>query len=189
MTLTPKNSGWIEVICGPMFSGKTEELIRRLVRAQIAKQKVAIFKPTTDNRFEGEYIVSHNQRKIKSIQVHDTGTILDYLNKADVFGIDEAQFFDKSIVKVCKSLANSGKRVVVAGLEKDYLAKSFGSMPELLVDAEYITKVNAICMGCGDPANFSHRISSEKKLVVVGETDKYEALCRRCYIEQRKDKR
>ena len=187
MTLTPKNSGWIEVICGPMFSGKTEELIRRLVRAQIAKQKVAIFKPSTDNRFEEEYIVSHNQRKIKSLQVLDTALILDYLNKADVFGIDEAQFFDKSIVNTCKSLANLGKRVVVAGLEKDYLAKSFGSMPELLIKAEYITKVNAICMSCGDPANFSHRISTEITQVVVGETDKYEALCRRCYIENTED--
>ena len=182
MTLTPKNSGWIEVICGPMFSGKTEELIRRLVRAQIAQQKVAIFKPTTDNRFDEEYIISHNKRKIKSIQVHDTEIIMDYINKADVFGIDEAQFFDSSIVTVCRSLANSGKRIVVAGLEKDYLANSFGFMPDLLVDAEYITKVNAICMQCGDPANYSHRISSEKKQVVVGEMDKYEALCRRCYI-------
>ena len=181
MTLTPKNSGWIEVICGPMFSGKTEELIRRLVRAQIAKQIVAIFKPSTDNRFEEDYIVSHNKRKIKSVQVKHTDTILDYRDKADVFGIDEAQFFDPSIVRICKSLANFGKRVVVAGLEKDYLANSFGSMPELLVDAEYITKVNAICMSCGDPANYSHRISLEKKQVVVGETDKYEALCRRCY--------
>ena len=184
MTLTPKKTGWIEVICGPMFSGKTEELIRRLVRAQIAKQRVAIFKPNTDNRFSGDYIVSHNQRKIKSIQVQETNRILDYQDKADVFGIDEAQFFDKSIVQICKDLANSGKRVVVAGLEKDYLAKSFGFMPDLLVDAEYITKVNAICMRCGDPANYSHRISGEKKQVVVGETDKYEALCRRCFQEE-----
>ena len=182
MTLTPKNTGWIEVICGPMFSGKTEELIRRLVRAQIAKQRVAIFKPSTDDRFANDYIVSHNQRKIQSIQVQQTNKILDYQDKADVFGIDEAQFFDTSIVQICRSLANSGKRVVVAGLEKDYLAQSFGSMPDLLVDAEYITKVNAICMKCGDPANYSHRISTEKKQVVVGETDKYEALCRRCYI-------
>ena len=182
--LRNKKYGCIEIICGPMFSGKTEELIRRLVRAQIAKQKVAIFKPSTDNRFEKEYIVSHNQRKIKSLQVHDSTLILDYLNKADVFGIDEAQFFDKSIVNTCKSLANLGKRVVVAGLEKDYLAKSFGSMHELLIDAEYITKVNAICVSCGDPANFSHRLSAEIKQVVVGETDKYEALCRRCYIEK-----
>ena len=185
MTLTPKHTGWIEVICGPMFSGKTEELIRRLVRAQIAKQRVAIFKPTTDNRFGEDYIVSHNKRKIKSIQVVDTKIILDYRDNADVFGIDEAQFFDSSIVAVCRDLANSGKRVVIAGLEKDYLASSFGPMPELLIDAEYITKVNAICMQCGDPANYSHRISTEKKQVVVGEIDKYEALCRRCYINMR----
>ena len=183
MTLTPKNTGWIEVICGPMFSGKTEELIRRLVRAQIAKQRVAIFKPSTDNRFTEDYIVSHNQRKIKSLQVQETNKILDYQDKADVFGIDEAQFFDSSIVTICRNLANAGKRIVVAGLEKDYLANSFGSMPDLLIDAEYITKVNAICMQCGDPANYSHRISSEKKQVVIGETDKYEALCRRCYIK------
>jgi len=183
LTLTPINTGWIEVICGPMFSGKTEELIRRLVRAQIAKQNVAIFKPSTDNRYEENYLVSHNQRKIKSIQVQNTDMILDYCDKADVFGIDEAQFFDVAIVDVCRSLANAGKRVVVAGLEKDYLAKSFGPMPQIMVDAEYITKVNAICMQCGDPANYSHRISSEKKQVVVGETDKYEALCRRCYIK------
>jgi thymidine kinase len=183
MTLTPKYSGWIEVICGPMFSGKTEELIRRLVRAQIAKQKVAIFKPFTDNRYDHQYIVSHNQNKIKSIQVKDANEILSFIKKADVFGIDEAQFFDKTVVTTCKKLADVGKRVVIAGLEKDYKAKSFGSMSELLVDAEYITKVNAICMKCGDPANFSHRISSEKKQIVVGETDKYEALCRRCYIK------
>ena len=182
MTLTPKNSGWIEVICGPMFSGKTEELIRRLVRAQIAKQRVAIFKPSTDDRFAEDYIVSHNQRKIKSIKVMDAKIILDYHDKADIFGIDEAQFFDSSIAAVCRTLANSGKRVVIAGLEKDYLANGFGSMPALLVDAEYITKVNAICMQCGDPANYSHRISTEKNQVVVGETDKYEALCRRCYV-------
>ena len=184
MTLTPKKTGWIEVICGPMFSGKTEELIRRLVRAQIAKQRVAIFKPSTDNRFANDYLVSHNQRKIKSIQVQQSNKILDYQDKADVFGIDEAQFFDTSIVQICRSLANSGKRVVVAGLEKDYLAQSFGSMPDLLVDAEYITKVNAICMKCGDPANYSHRISGETNQVVVGETDKYEALCRRCFQEE-----
>ena len=183
MTLTPINTGWIEVICGPMFSGKTEELIRRLVRAQIAKQKVAIFKPSADNRYEENYLVSHNQRKIKSIQVQNTDMILDYCDKANVFGIDEAQFFDVAIVDVCRSLANAGKRVVVAGLEKDYLANSFGPMPQLMVEAEYITKVNAICMHCGDPANFSHRISSEEKQVVVGELNKYEALCRSCYIK------
>ena len=187
MTLTPVNGGWIEIICGPMFSGKTEELIRRLVRAQIAKQRVAIFKPTTDNRYEQNYIVSHNQRKIQSIQVKKTQSILDHKDDADVFGIDEAQFFDNSIVSICKELANCGRRVVIAGLEKDYLGKSFGPMPQLLIDAEYITKVNAICMSCGDPANYSHRISREKKQVVVGETDKYEALCRRCYVQSKEE--
>ncbi|MDP6853276.1 MAG: thymidine kinase [Candidatus Marinimicrobia bacterium] len=187
MTLTPVNGGWIEIICGPMFSGKTEELIRRLVRAQIAKQRVAIFKPSTDNRYEEDFIVSHNQRKIQSIQVKKTQSILDHKDDADVFGIDEAQFFDDSIVSVCKDLANCGRRVVIAGLEKDYLGKSFGPMPQLLVDAEYITKVNAICMSCGDPANYSHRISREKKQVVVGETDKYEALCRSCYVQSKED--
>ena len=179
-----RNCGWIEVICGPMFSGKTEELIRRLIRAQIAKQRVAIFKPTSDNRYEQDYIVSHNQRKIKSIQVKKVDVIIDYIDQADVFGIDEAQFFDNSIIDVCQKLANAGKRVVIAGLEKDYLANPFGPMPKLLADAEYITKVNAICMKCGNPANFSHRISKEKKQVVLGESDKYEALCRKCYKKE-----
>jgi len=184
MTLTPINSGWIEVICGPMFSGKTEELIRRLVRAQIAKQRVAIFKPKSDDRYAEDYIVSHNQRKIKSIQVSSTKTILEHDDSADVFGIDEAQFFDDSIVNVCQNLAQKGKRIVIAGLEKDFLANGFGPMPQLLIDAEYITKVNAICMVCGDPANFSYRISSEKKQVVLGETNKYEARCRKCFNEE-----
>jgi len=181
MTLTPINSGWIEIICGPMFSGKTEELIRRLVRAQIAKQKVAIFKPKSDNRYEENYIVSHNQRKIKSMQVENANIILDYCNKADVFGIDEAQFFDDDLISVCNDLAKSGKRVVIAGLDKDYSAKSFGPIHQLLIEAEYITKVNAICMVCGDPASFTQRISKEKDLIVVGETDKYEARCRKCF--------
>ena len=185
MTLTPINSGWIEVICGPMFSGKTEELIRRLVRAQIAKQRVAIFKPKSDDRYAEDYIVSHNQRKIKSIQVSSTKTILEHDDSADVFGIDEAQFFDDSIVNVCQNLAQKGKRIVIAGLEKDFLANGFGPMPQLLIDAEYITKVNAICMVCGDPANFSYRISSEKKQVILGETNKYEARCRKCFNEEK----
>ena len=181
MTLTPTKSGWIEVICGPMFSGKTEELIRRLVRAQFAKQRVSIFKPGTDNRYSEDYIVSHNQRKIKSIIVNSSNKILDFMEMADVFGIDEAQFFDKNIVAVCQEIARSGKRVIIAGLEKDFMSQPFGHMPELLVDAEYITKVNAICMICGDPANFSQRISNETNQVVVGETDKYEARCRKCF--------
>tara|TARA_A100001011_G_scaffold400802_1_gene519098 strand:+ start:1156 stop:1707 length:552 start_codon:yes stop_codon:yes gene_type:complete len=181
MAIFPKNSGWIELICGPMFSGKTEELIRRLVRAQFAKQEVAIFKPKTDNRYSEDYIVSHNKRKIKSIIVESSEEIYKFKNKADVFGIDEAQFFDTNVIDVCNQLAKSGKRVVIAGLDKDYAAKSFGPIQQLMVDAEYVTKVNAICMSCGDPASFTQRISTEKDLVVVGETDKYEARCRKCF--------
>jgi len=179
--LTPKNSGWIEVICGPMFSGKTEELIRRLVRAQYAKQNVAIFKPKTDNRYSDDYIVSHNKRKIKSIILESSKDIYDYKNQADVFGIDEAQFFDNNLIEISNNLAKEGKRVVIAGLDKDYTAKSFGPIHQLMIDAEYVSKVNAICMVCGDPASFTQRISSEKDLVVVGETDKYEARCRNCF--------
>ena len=179
--LTPKNSGWIEVICGPMFSGKTEELIRRLVRAQYAKQNVAIFKPKTDNRYSDDYIVSHNKRKIKSIILELSEDIYDYKDQADVFGIDEAQFFDNNLIEVSNKLAKLGKRVVIAGLDKDYTAKSFGPIHQLMIDAEYVFKVNAICMVCGDPASFTQRISSEKDLVVVGETDKYEARCRNCF--------
>ena len=181
MAIFPKKSGWIELICGPMFSGKTEELIRRLVRAQFAKQKVAIFKPKTDNRYSEDYIVSHNKRKIKSIILESSEEIYKFKNKADVFGIDEAQFFDTNVIDVCNQLAKSGKRVVIAGLDKDYAAKSFGPIQQLMVDAEYVTKVNAICMSCGDPASFTQRISTEKDLVVVGETDKYEARCRKCF--------
>lgn len=179
--LTPRNSGWIEVICGPMFSGKTEELIRRLVRAQYAKQRVAIFKPKTDNRYSDDYIVSHNKRKIKSIILGSSKEIYEYKNEADVFGIDEAQFFDDQLIDIANKLAESNKRVVIAGLDKDYRAKSFGPIHQLMIDAEYVTKVNAICMACGDPASFTQRISEERDLVVVGETDKYEARCRKCF--------
>ena len=181
MTLTPKNSGWIEVICGPMFSGKTEELIRRLIRAQIAKQVVTIFKPSLDDRYSEDYIVSHNKRKIKSIAIKNIKDIHKYSKDSDVVGIDEAQFFDNTIIDICKKLAKKGKRIVIAGLEKDYQAVPFGPMPQLLVDAEYVTKVNAICMQCGNPANFSQRITDEKKQVVIGEIDKYEARCRKCF--------
>ena len=179
--LTPRNSGWIEVICGPMFSGKTEELIRRLVRAQYAKQRVAIFKPKTDNRYSDDYIVSHNKRKIKSIILATSKEIYEYKNEADVFGIDEAQFFDDELIDVANKLAELDKRVVIAGLDKDYTAKSFGPIHQLMIDAEYVSKVNAICMACGDPASFTQRISKERDLVVVGETDKYEARCRNCF--------
>ena len=181
MTITPKYTGWIEVICGPMFSGKTEELIRRLIRAQIAKQIVTIFKPSLDDRYSENYIVSHNKRKIKSISIKNIQDINKHAKDSDVVGIDEAQFFDSEIIDICKTLARSGKRIVIAGLEKDYQAIPFGPMPQLLVDAEYVTKVNAICMQCGDPANFSQRLTNEKNQVVIGEIDKYEARCRKCF--------
>lgn len=181
MRNSPKNTGWIEVICGPMFSGKTEELIRRLVRAKIAKQTVTIIKPSLDNRYSEDYIVSHNQRKIKSIAINDIKDIEKLCKDSNVVGIDEAQFFDNELISICKNLAKEGKRVVIAGLEKDYKAVPFGPMPELLVDAEFVTKVNAICMQCGDPANFSQRITSEENQVVIGEIDKYEARCRKCF--------
>ncbi len=181
MMISPKNTGWIEVICGPMFSGKTEELIRRLIRAQIAKQNVKIFKPAVDDRYSEDYIVSHNKRKIKSITIKKADEILKNCKNSDVIGIDEAQFFDLDLIDICKKLAKNGKRVVVAGLEKDFQAIPFGPMPQLLVDAEYVMKVSAICMKCGDPANFSQRISSEKNQVVIGEIDKYEPRCRNCF--------
>jgi len=181
MTLTPKNAGWIELICGSMFSGKTEELIRRIIRAQIAKQNTAIFKPKLDNRFSTEEIVSHNNRKINSIMVNNALEILEMVGDAEVVGIDEAQFFDDSLIRVCRELSSNNIRVILAGLEKDYLGKPFGPMPELMVEAEYVTKVLAICVVCGNPANFSFRITSESSQILVGETDKYEARCRECF--------
>ncbi len=181
MTLTPVNSGWIEVICGPMFSGKTEELIRRLVRAKIAKQDVRIFKPAIDNRYSEEDIVSHNGRIIKSIALSHPEEILEHLDEADVIGIDEAHFFSFSLVNIVKKLADDERRVVVAGLDKDYLARPFETVSALMVEAEYVTKLLAICVQCGDPANYSQRLSMEEDRVVVGEADKYEARCRKCF--------
>lgn len=183
MTLTPSNTGWIELICGSMFSGKTEELIRRIVRAQIAKQKTAIFKPQLDNRYSNEEIVSHNKRKIKSVIVQNASEIPKLVGDSTVIGIDEAQFFDDEIIEVCRELSSNNKRVILAGLEKDYLGKPFGPMAKLMVESEYVTKVLAICVVCGNPANFSYRISSESSQILVGETDKYEARCRNCFFE------
>lgn len=176
-----QNNGWVELICGPMFSGKTEELIRRLRRAEIARQRVAIFKPKTDNRYEANHIVSHTQMKLESHIVEDPREILEHSYDAHAIGIDEAQFFDERIIPICRKMANGGKRVIVAGLDRDYLCEPFGSMPHLLIEAEYVTKLLAICVQCGNPANFSQRISKDKGQVVVGEKDKYEARCRKCY--------
>lgn len=174
-------SGWIEVVCGSMFSGKTEELIRRLNRARIAKQKVEIFKPSIDVRYDEEHVVSHDAKSVSSTPVENATQILFYAEDFQVVGIDEAQFFGNELVSVCNELAAKGKRVIVAGLDMDYLGKPFGPIPALMATAEYVTKVHAICMSCGNLANYSHRTVSNDKLVVLGETDSYEPLCRICF--------
>ncbi len=173
--------GWIEVIVGSMFSGKTEELIRRMRRAQYAKQKVEIFKPKIDVRYSEEEVVSHNANAIRSTPVESSGSILLLTSDVDVVGIDEAQFFDKGIVDVCESLANKGIRVIVAGLDMDFLGRPFGPIPTLMAKAEYVTKVHAICVRCGSLANYSHRFAGSEKLVQLGESDTYEPLCRQCF--------
>ncbi len=181
-------SGWIEVVCGSMFSGKTEELIRRLNRARIAKQKVEIFKPMVDTRYDEEDVVSHDSNSVSSTPVQNATQILFYAEDFEVVGIDEAQFFGNELVNVCIELAAKGKRVIVAGLDMDYLGNPFGPIPNLMATAEYITKVHAICMRCGNLANYSHRIIKDDKLVVLGETDAYEPLCRSCFHQALKEK-
>jgi thymidine kinase len=173
--------GSIEVICGSMFSGKTEELIRRLKRAQFAKQKVEIFKPKIDTRYHEMEVVSHDANAIMSTPVPASSNILLLANDVDVVAIDEAQFFDMELVGVCNQLANSGIRVIVAGLDMDFEGKPFGPMPQLMATAEHVTKVHAICMDCGALATFSYRKSANKSLVMLGETESYEPLCRECY--------
>lgn len=174
----------MEVICGSMFSGKTEELIRRLRRAEMAGQHVEIFKPKTDTRYSDEDVVSHNKNKIRSTAVENPTEILLLGSNCDVVGIDEAQFFDESIVEVANILANSGIRVVIAGLDMDFLGRPFGPMPNLMATAEYVTKVHAICRKTGNLANYSMRISSGKNLVELGETESYEAVSRRVFIDE-----
>jgi thymidine kinase len=176
-----RRRGWIEVICGSMFSGKTEELIRRLKRAQFAKQKIEIFKPEIDTRYDNIKVVSHQGNEILSTPVPSSANILLMATEVDVIGIDEAQFFDDELPNVCKQLANLGVRVIIAGLDLDYTGKPFGPMPQLLAMAEYVTKVHAICMQCGNLAYVSHRKTAENKLVVLGETESYEPLCRDCF--------
>ncbi|HAN00918.1 MAG TPA: thymidine kinase [Marinilabiliales bacterium] len=173
--------GWIEVVCGSMFSGKTEELIRRLKRAKIAKQKVEIFKPKIDTRYSEVEVVSHDENAILSTPVDSPRNILLLANDTEVVGIDEAQFFDDGLVEVCNILANRGIRVIVAGLDMDFRGEPFGPIPKLMATAEYVTKVHAICVKCGDLAHHSHRLSQSDKLVVLGETDIYEPLCRDCF--------
>jgi thymidine kinase len=178
--------GWIEVICGSMFSGKTEELIRRLKRAKIANQKVEIFKPVVDVRYSLDEVVSHNENAIRSTPVDTASNILLLTGDVDVVGIDEAQFFEPALIEVCNILSNMGIRVIVAGLDMDFQGKPFGPMPQLMAVAEFVTKTHAICMRCGSLANFSHRLSLDEKLVVLGEKNEYEPLCRECYNETKK---
>ncbi len=176
-----KKSGCIEVICGSMFSGKTEELIRRLKRAQFANQKIAIFKPSVDVRYSEVEVVSHDLHSLKSTPITDAAFMLDIPSDIEVVGIDEAQFFGENIVEVCQCLANRGVRVIIAGLDTDFLGKPFGPMPFLMAIAEDVQKVHAICVKCGSLANHSHRLSKNADLVVLGEKDIYEPLCRECY--------
>jgi thymidine kinase len=180
-TVVQKHMGWIEVICGSMFSGKTEELIRRIRRAQIARQRIAIFKPAIDTRFSKTEIVSHDDQKFPSLIVKNAQQIIPLALEAQVVGIDEAQFFGKSLVKVCKTLANMGKRVIVAGLDMDFRGKPFYPIPDLLAIAEDITKTHAICVICGNPANYTQRKIKSKNQVVIGAADIYEARCRNCF--------
>lgn len=176
-----QRTGWIEVVCGSMFSGKTEELIRRLKRAKIAKQKVEIFKPAIDVRYHEIDIVSHNQTAIRSTPVHSSEEILLMTSDCEVVGIDEAQFFDRGIIEVVNKLAENGKRVIIAGLDMDSRGLPFGPMPNLMSIAEYVTKVHAICMVCGDIANYSYRKVPSEEQVMLGESDSYEARCRKCF--------
>ncbi|MBI1803490.1 MAG: thymidine kinase [Ignavibacteriae bacterium] len=179
---TPQNTGWIEVVSGCMFSGKTEELIRRLRRAQIAKQKVMIFKPRIDNRYSMNHIVSHSEQSLISTVIDNPQEIIQLSKDAQVIGIDEGQFFSSDLVAVCEKLADMGKRVIVAGLDQDYRGKPFEPMPQLLAVAEYITKTLAICMVCGNPADRTQRITNQHELVVVGAHNVYEARCRKCFV-------
>jgi len=179
--LMPKDTGWIEVITGCMFSGKTEELIRRLRRAQIAKQKVKIFKPKIDTRFADDSIVSHSEQSLPSIQIKDINDALQLSDDAQVIGIDEAQFFSEDTINVCTALADKGKRVIVAGLDQDYRGIPFEPIPHLLAIAEYITKSLAICVECGNPADKTQRKTTSSERVIVGASDIYEARCRKCH--------
>ena len=180
-----RKSGWVEVICGSMFSGKTEELIRRLRRAMIANQKTMIFKPAMDTRYHDTKVVSHQGTEISSQPVTSAEQIKLFAGGIEVIGIDEAQFFDDGLVPVVRDLANQGSRVVIAGLDMDFEGKPFGPMPQLLATAEFVTKVHAICQKCGSLANFSFRLSDSKNTFLLGEKDAYEPRCRNCFVEDR----
>lgn len=176
-----QNRGWIEVICGSMFSGKTEELIRRLKRAQIANLGVEIFKPLMDKRYEDDIIQSHNNNSLNAIAVNSSRIIPSYLKDTDVVGIDEAQFFDNDLSLVAEELSLKGIRVIIAGLDMDFKGNSFGCIPDLLARADYITKLHAICVVCGNIANYSYRKTEDREKILIGDKDKYEPRCRICF--------
>ena len=182
----PINSGWIEVICGGMFCGKTEELLRRIRRAKIANLSTIIFKPHIDTRYSKNKIVSHNNNSMDSVIIKKTKDLFDIGNKYDVVGIDEAQFFDNHLIKMCKNLANRNTRVIVAGLDSDYRGAPFGPMPDIMCESDYLDKLTAICIKCGNPASFTQRITKQLEQVVIGETDIYEARCRNCFEPPKK---
>lgn len=174
--------GWVEVVCGSMFSGKSEELIRRLKRAEIARQRIQVFKPAIDKRYSEEHIVSHSEMRIKAEIVADSRELMQKLHhRTEVIGIDEAQFFDEGIVAVVNTLADMGKRVIVAGLDKDFMGRPFDPMPHIMAIAEDVTKAEAICMQCGNPAFYTQRLIDSSERIVVGAADAYEARCRRCF--------
>ena len=179
--IAPKGIGWIEVICGPMFSGKTEELIRRIRRAEFARLKTIIFKPHIDDRYSKKDVVSHNAQRLSSTPISSADEIKEKAQDAQVIGIDEAQFFGMELIDIAQNLADQGKRVIIAGLDQDYTGKPFEPIPQLLAIAEYITKTLAICVKCGNPANRTQRLSTDSERVVVGATDIYEARCRFCH--------
>ncbi len=187
---TNSRKGWLEVVCGPMFSGKTEELIRRIKRAKIARQKVQLFKPALDTRYDEIKIVSHDATEMHSLPVSEAVEILNHCSDKDfdVIGIDEAQFFDAGIVNVCQSLANRGVRVIIAGLDKDFLGEPFGPMPLLMASAEYVSKIHAVCIECGDLASYSFRTVADTSQVRLGEKESYLPLCRRCYNRLKNEK-
>ncbi len=182
-----QHTGWMEVICGSMFSGKTEELIRRLKRAQFAKQKVEIFKPKVDTRYAEEDVVSHDQNTIRCTPVENSSNLLILGDGVDVIGLDEAQFFDEGIIEVCNELANRGSRVIIAGLDMDFKGKPFGPMPGLMATAEYVTKVHAVCVKTGNLAHYSHRKTLDEKVLLLGEKNEYEPLSRAAFNKETKN--